>query len=58
MNGVVCLKNLLAKTKKKMIKNFSFSHSCTYMGKAIQGRANTPNRGKYMAVLYNVDIKA
>ena len=44
--------------KKKMIKNFSFSHSCTYMGKAIQGRANTPNRGKYMAVLYNVDIKA
>lgn len=48
----------IGQKKKKMIKNFSFSHSCTYMGKAIQGRANTPNRGKYMAVLYNVDIKA
>ena len=57
MNGVVCLKNLLAKKKKKK-KNFFFIHSCTYIGKAIQGRANTPNRGKYMAVLYNADIKA
>ena len=43
--------------KKKMIKIFLLV-ILAYMGKAIQGRANTLNRGKYMAVLYNVDIKA